>query len=256
MYIVKNTRFSKVVPNQPSEIMKIKFVKILLAFLCMLGIVGWSPFDWFTPDINEPTGSHEWIAKEMRTIGSQANNLDSKVLRLSLIAYINARQRGIAGKPYLTIIDYSKPSRERRLWVVNLRTGKVLFNTYVTHGKNSGTAHATSFSNQPGSLKSSMGVFVTTDSSYTGSNGYSLRLVGLERGINDNAYRRAIVFHGAWYANADVIRRYGALGRSWGCPTVGEKFARPLINTIKGHSLVFVYSDNNHWLRHSPFLAG
>lgn len=236
--------------------MKTNLVKFVLAFFVMLGIVGWSPFSFFYPEINEPVGSHEWISTEMQRINSQADNIDSEVLHLSLIAYLHARQQGLDQKQLLTIIDYSKPSTERRLWVVNLRTGRVLFNTYVTHGKNSGRTNATSFSNEPGSLKSSLGLFLTEEP-YTGSNGYSLRLVGLEPGINDNAYRRAIVVHGAWYADSDVIRRYGALGRSWGCPTVGEQVARPLINTIKERTLVFVYANHNRqWLNHSRYLVG
>lgn len=235
--------------------MKTNFIKYVLFLFAMLGIVGWSPFSFFYPNIREPIGSHEWIAQETHAIQSQAGNIDSEVLKLSLIAYLNARQRGLDHKQMLTIIDYSKPSTDKRLWVVNLRTGKVLFNTYVTHGRNSGKNNATSFSNEPGSLKSSLGLFLTEEP-YTGSNGYSLRLIGLEPGVNDNAYRRAIVFHGAWYANYDVIRKYGLLGRSWGCPTVGEKYAHPLIDTIKERTLVFVYSNNNRsWLRHSAFLA-
>ncbi len=230
--------------------------RYILSIFIFFSITGWGPFDIFLPTIKESPGTQAWIDKETRSINSQTNNLDSRVLKLSLNAYLNARRRGLDNKQLLTIIDYSKPSTEKRLWVVDLKRAKVLFNTWVTHGKNSGNVNATSFSNEPGSLKSSIGVFVTTREAYVGENGYSLRMQGLERGINDNAYRRDIVFHGAWYATGDVIRKYGLLGRSWGCPAVSEKTARPLIDTIKDNTLVVAYYPDRHWLRSSSFLAG
>ena len=233
--------------------MKIRYI---LFFVALLGIVGWGPFSFFFSSNNEPLGTQAWLNKEIKIIRSQAENIDPDVLRLSLIAYRKARQQGLADKQILTIIDYRKPSSDRRLWVVDVRNGKVLFNTWVSHGKNSGKERATSFSNQPGSLKSSIGVFRTTEKPYFGSNGYSLRLVGLEQGINHNAYKRAIVVHGAWYVDPGVVRKYGQLGRSWGCPAVSESLARPLINTIKENTLVFVYSDDRKWLNNSSFLAG
>ncbi|EKD55122.1 MAG: hypothetical protein ACD_60C00025G0019 [uncultured bacterium] len=230
-------------------------MRILLFFLIFFSLVGWGPFNLFPdPPIQEPAGSHVWLSKETRRINQQAGNINPRVLQLSLVAYLKARQRGMDHKQLLTIIDYSKPSTERRLWVVDLRNARVLFNTWVTHGKNSGKTDATSFSNQPGSLKSSLGVFLTTNETYVGSNGYSLRIQGLEHGINDNAYRRDIVFHGAWYAAGDVARRYGQLGRSFGCPAVSEDTAKPLINTIRNNTLVVAYYPDRHWLMNSTFL--
>jgi hypothetical protein len=236
--------------------MKAKIFKLLISFCTLLCIVGWGPFSFFTPQNNESPGTKAWLDKEVSIIDSQASNLDRDVLRLGLHAYLKARNQGLDQRQLLTIIDYSKPSSERRLWVIDLKRNRVLYNTYVSHGKNSGNLNATSFSNQPGSLKSSIGVFLT-ETSYTGSNGYSLRLMGLEPGINDNAYRRAIVIHGAWYAEQNVIQRYGQLGKSWGCPAVSDSLARPLINTIRERTLVFAYSDtNSQWLNHSPYLVG
>lgn len=191
----------------------------------------------------------------MQIINSQADNIDSHVLKAGLLAYIHARQQGLDNKHLLTIIDYSKPSSERRLWVLDLKNGKVLFNTWVSHGKNSGNVMATSFSNRSGSLKSSIGVFLTHGQPYYGGNGYSLRLSGLEPGINDNAYSRAIVVHGAWYVDPGVIKRFGQLGRSWGCPAVGVETAKPLINTIKDNTLVLMYYPDKKWIKHSTFLA-
>lgn len=221
----------------------------LLAFLSM---TGWGPFSFFN---REPVGSKAWLDLEVQEIDEQADNIDPKVLRLGLIAYAKARQYGLDDKQLVTIIDYSKPSTDRRLWVLDLKRNKVLFNTWVAHGKNSGILNATSFSNRPGSLQSSLGVFLTTNEAYMGENGYSLRLQGLEDGINNNAYNRAIVIHGAWYANPDVVKQYGSLGRSWGCPAVSEETARPLIDLIKDNTLVFSYYPDSKWLTHSPFLV-
>jgi hypothetical protein len=233
-----------------------KISNILLSILTICCLAGWGPFSFFSHTNNLPINSEEWLAEEMRAINKQASNIDQNVLKLSLIAYIRAHQRGMDSKQLLTIVDYSKPSAERRLWVIDLRHEKVLFNTWVTHGKNSGSVTATSFSNQPGSLKSSIGVFMTIDAPYVGSNGYSLRLIGLEHGINDNAYQRDIVVHGAWYADPTIAKKYGGLGRSWGCLAVSDKLARPLINTIKDKTLVFVYYPDRKWLNKSAFLIG
>lgn len=220
-------------------------------------LVGWGPFDWFfTKEIHTPPGTENWVDTEIEMISSQARNIDIKVLKLGLVAYINAKNQGLGQKDLLTIIDYSKPSIQRRLWVIDLKNDKVLFNTWVSHGKNSGKINATSFSNQPGSLKSSIGVFKTMSDPYMGSNGYSLRLVGLENGFNDRALQRYIVFHGAWYAHPDVIRKHGYLGRSWGCPAVSLDTVRPLINTIKDNSIVVVYYPDRKWINNSTFLAG
>lgn len=222
----------------------------------LLGSFGFSwPFSWLFSTPNTATfGTNEWVQKEIRLLKSQSGNIDDKVLRLGLTAYLNARKHGYAGKQVLTVIDYSKPSTERRLWVFDLKKNRTLFNTWVSHGKNSGGVNATSFSNSPGSLKSSIGVFLT-DETYTGKNGYSLRLRGLERGINDYAYSRAIVIHGAEYASANTLKTYGKIGRSWGCPAVGSSLAKPLINSIKEKSVVFAYYPDKRWLSRSSFLT-
>jgi hypothetical protein len=229
-------------------------MKNLFLSIALFATLGFGPFTFLSSDHSPSVGS-DWLSNEISHIYSQASNIDQKVLKLSLNAYMKARQRGLDGKQMLTIIDYSKPSTERRLWVVDVRSGKVLFNTWVSHGKNSGNLMATSFSNQSGSLKSSIGVFLT-DQPYMGHNGYSLRLSGLEAGINDNAFRRDIVVHGAWYVQPDVIKKYGQIGRSWGCPAVDPREAAPLINTIKNSTLVVVYYPDKNWLNHSTFLAG
>jgi hypothetical protein len=229
--------------------------KILFSVLIIFCLGGWGPFSFFTHTNTLPIGSEEWVSEEISAINRQASNIDPSVLRLSLIAYIRAHQRGMDNKQLLTIVDYSKPSTERRLWVVDLKHEKVLFNTWVTHAKNSGENTATSFSNQLGSLKSSIGLFMTTDEPYVGSNGYSLRLIGLEQGFNDNAYQRSILVHGAWYADSSFAQKYGELGRSWGCLAVSDRLVHPLINTIKDRTLIFVYYPDRKWLNRSAFLV-
>lgn len=230
--------------------------KNLLFIFAFVSIVGWGPFSIFessSSDNGAPVGSRAWLANETRVISSQVDGLSSEALKAGLMAYHNARAQGLDDKQMLTIIDYSKSSRERRLVVVDMKTQKVLFNTWVAHGKNSGGENATSFSNDPQSLKSSLGVFLTSDL-YSGKHGTSLRVRGLERGINDNAYRRSVVFHSAWYASGAVAKERG-LGRSWGCMAVSEDTIRPLINTIKGKTLVVAYYPDRNWLRKSSFLV-
>lgn len=212
------------------------------------------PFAWlFSVPNTAPFGTSQWLQKEMQILKPQASNIDDKVLRLSLIAYLNGRKHGYDNKQILTVIDYSKPSNVKRMWVFDLKKNRILFNTWVSHGKNSGGLYATSFSNNPGSLKSSIGVF-ETDEPYIGHNGYSLRLRGLEQGFNGSAYSRAVVIHGAAYVNPASIGSYGSVGRSWGCPAVSASLAKPLINTIKENSLLVAYYPDRHWLNSSRFL--
>lgn len=205
------------------------------------------------PKVASGTRASDWLAKETRVIGAQASSLSKGAVKAGLTAYQKARKEGLDSKEMLTIIDYSKSSGDRRLMVFDMKNQKVLFNTWVAHGKNSGAAKATSFSNDAQSLKSSLGVFMTSDV-YDGKHGESLRVQGLEPGTNDNAYRRAIVFHSAQYVGADVARSRGMVGRSWGCMAVDPATIKPLINTIKGKTLVVAYYPDKKWLSHSSFL--
>lgn len=188
------------------------------------------------------------------TILKQASDLDPKVLKLGMKAYENARQQGMDTQGILTIIDYSKPSAERRLWVIDLLHASVPFYTYVAHGKGSGDTYSTHFSNSSQSYTSSLGVFLTGQP-YYGKNGYSLRLQGLEPGINDKASQRAIVMHPAWYVSNDFVKKYGRLGRSWGCPALDQTVANEIISTIQKGSIVFAYYPEQDWLNHSKYLV-
>ena len=178
------------------------------------------------------------------------------MLRLALGAVTCATRLGdIKAPPTLTVIDYSLPSVERRLWVFDLSDGSLLFRELVAHGRNTGENMATRFSDLMNSRQSSIGMFVTADT-YVGNNGYSLRLDGLERGFNANARERAIVMHGAPYVDAKLAATQGRIGRSWGCPALREAVARPVIDTIRGGGVVFSYYPDSNWLKSSRFLNG
>ncbi|WP_434354855.1 murein L,D-transpeptidase catalytic domain family protein [Parasalinivibrio latis] len=140
-----------------------------------------------------------------------------------------------------TIIDYSQPSSKKRFWIIDSRKKKVLLSSYVSHGKNSGQLYARHFSNVVDSHQTSLGVFRTGET-YIGKHGYSLRLDGLSKGKNDNARRRAIVIHGADYANPGVIKKAGQLGRSWGCPALPTYLAKKAIDMIKNGTYIYAYS--------------
>ena len=168
-------------------------------------------------------------------------DIDWQVFSTAFEAAAAAVGRGDAVDPAtLTVIDFTRPSTQKRMWVFDLRSHALLFDEWVSHGRGSGQAMATSFSNEPETNKSSLGLF-RTGGAYMGKNGYSLRLDGLEPGINDRARERAIVMHGAPYVNVAVARVQGYLGRSLGCPAVRPEIARPLIDTVKDGGLLFAY---------------
>jgi hypothetical protein len=176
-----------------------------------------------------------------RRLAAVADGPHSGVLDAALAAYDRALRLGVVSNPrLLTVIDYGRPSVEPRLWVLDVDAGTVVFRELVAHGRRSGENMATLFSNDADTHMTSLGLFVT-DASYMGSNGYSLRLRGLDPGVNDNAYERAIVIHGASYVSPVVAKSLGRLGRSWGCPAVSLGVARPLIDRIKGGSVVYAH---------------
>jgi hypothetical protein len=179
----------------------------------------------------------------------RARGLSPQVLAMALDAVACARSRGVFGRDdLLTIIDYSLPSTEPRLWVLDLERGEVLFHELVAHGQGTGENYATRFSNVKDSKQTSLGLFLT-GGTYIGGNGYSMKLKGLDQGVNDLAEERHIVMHGAWYVSAEHARRQGRLGRSWGCPALSEDVAPRVIDTIKGGSFVFSYSGTDSWYK-------
>ncbi|TCV93280.1 L,D-transpeptidase-like protein [Luteibacter rhizovicinus] len=182
-----------------------------------------------------------------------APSADPKVIGLAVRASACAQGQGMAPSEKLAVIDYSKPSSEPRLWVFDTVKRKLLFQELVAHGRNSGDALSTRFSNAPESLASSIGLF-RTSSAYEGKNGYSLRMDGLERGVNDHAFDRALVIHGAVYVSESMARAAGRIGRSWGCPAVRVAVAHKLIDALKDGQMVFSYYPDKRWLSSSAFL--
>jgi len=181
--------------------------------------------------------------------------LNRRAVELAQKGFEKLKEQGvILNDSIISIIDFSLPSTEKRLYVVDLKNYEILYNTYVAHGRNSGTVMANSFSNSPSSYKSSPG-FYKTLGTYNGKHGYSLKLQGLEKGINDNAYERAIVMHGAEYVNPAFISRQGYIGRSQGCPAVSPEEATPIINTIKDGTCLFIYSPTASYQQHSSILS-
>ncbi|HAT7071798.1 TPA: hypothetical protein JAN90_03235 [Legionella pneumophila] len=194
------------------------------------------------------------INAQVQHLSHKAPQLNKKVLKLALTAYKNASKRGAVKKPVLTVIDYSLPSNKQRMWVFDLRNERLLYNTYVAHGKNSGVNLARSFSNRESSKQSSLGTYITKNT-YIGHKGYSLNLQGLDRGFNDNAYNRRVVIHGAWYVEPEFIKKAGRAGLSWGCPAIAQTLAKPVINTIKNGSVVFAYYPDKKFLSNSGYLV-
>lgn len=184
-----------------------------------------------------------------------APTLSPKAIEAALLSLVRLEASGAPVRnDVLAIIDYTKASTERRFWVFDLIHRRVLFQELAAHGRNSGDQMAVRFSNAPSSLMSNIGALLTGDT-YVGKHGLSLRLQGLEKGINDNCLARAIVIHGAAYVSEVVAQTKGRIGRSWGCPAVRPEVSRNLIEALQGGALVLAYYPDQFWLRNST-LAG
>ncbi len=195
------------------------------------------------------------LQRALRRMSGLAPDVDPGVLALALEARSCAVRNGdVAADARLAVIDYSRPSTERRLWVFDMSSERLLHHEYVAHGSGSGENFAKHFSNNEGSYQTSLGLYRTAET-YIGKNGYSLRMDGLDPGFNDNARPRAIVMHGAWYANPDLIRTQGRLGRSQGCPALREQVAKVVIDELKQRNLVFAYANDAAWLRDGSSFA-
>lgn len=228
-------------------------LKLVLTFIhiLLIGSIGLTP-SAIAQNETLPKGQ-ALFAAHLQKLHHHAPTINSEVLKLAMNAFEHAYLEGHVKKPYLTIIDYSLPSSEKRMWVFDIEHDKLLFQTHVAHGVGSGSLFATHFSNLPQSKESSLGTYVT-EQTYFGGKGYSLNLQGLEIGYNSNAYRRRVVMHGAWYVEPNFIKSQGRAGRSWGCPAISTKLARPIINAIKGGSILFAYYPDKAYLNHSNYV--
>lgn len=182
-------------------------------------------------------------------------NLAHSGLQKNVFEYaLRGWQKMDTTKSIISIVDLSQPSNKKRLYIVDLVNKKLLFNTYVSHGQNSGDLMATQFSNTNSSFQSSLGFYQTLNT-YMGKHGLSLQLKGLEKGFNDNVYNRNIVLHGADYVCEDFIRKNGRLGRSQGCPAVPYADSKNIIELVKGGTCLFVYAPNDNYLKNSAYLT-
>jgi len=154
----------------------------------------------------------------------------------------------------VTIADYSQSSNKKRLYVIDLKNRKLLFNTYVAHGRNTGDEFAKSFSNVEGSLKSSLGFYITEHPIIGSHTGFALLINGVEKGFNDNAIKRAIIIHGADYASENYIKKNGRLGRSWGCPALPTVMNKLIIERIKGGTCLFIYNPDKKYICSSSLI--
>jgi len=210
-------------------------VKIFCAIVSIIILAGCKPgyreekLDKISPEYK----------KELRKLYNECR-LSGKI-RFDIFrhALIGSKYIKLDNKNIITIIDFTKPSNKKRFFVIDTIKKKILFNTCVAHGKNTGMKHSKHFSNKNESKKSSLGFF-KTDNAYNGKHGYSLRLDGMEKGINHNARSRSIVIHGADYVSPGFIEKYGRAGRSWGCPALPVKIAKPVIDVIKNGSCLYV----------------
>ncbi len=188
----------------------------------------------------------------LENLSEKHENLPSRTaLDLAMEGYQKLENQ--LANPVLTVIDFSLPSTEKRLWVIDMKQQDILLNTVVSHGRNSGMLMAEKFSNNPESYQSSLGFYKTAET-YQGKHGYSLRLDGLEKGFNDQARNRAIVLHGADYAREEVAKMSGRLGRSLGCPAVPTELSQEVIDLIKNGSLLFIFGQDPSYLNQLPFL--
>lgn len=240
-----------------NRIVYILFLAVLVASAPIIG--GCQPS--FRPEpfvrLPQPPARHIPL---LQTIGPvQALYLECRLagkLRFDIFenAMYGYRRLRFPEKNIITIIDFTRPSSEKRLFVIDLAQKKILYHTYVAHGVNSGYLYPVRFSNEMNSKESSLG-FYETGETYTGKYGYSLRLDGLERGINDMARERDIVMHGADYVGRNVVRAFGCVGRSWGCPALPESLSATIIETIKDGTCLYIYADDKDYIAHSRYVV-
>lgn len=207
-----------------------------------------------TTEVLSPVNEQKEIKDEsLALLQDSAPDANPEVIAMAYSALQCASAHGMESSDRLAVIDYSLPSTQPRLWVFDLESGTLLYREHVAHGRNSGGNMTTKFSNVEGSFASSLGLFRTRET-YVGSNGYSMRMDGLEPGFNDQARSRAIVMHGAPYVDVNAAQKQGRLGRSLGCPAVREGVARQMIDTLKNGQFIFSYYPDPEWLSRSRYL--
>ncbi len=216
---------------------------------------------FLTPVLNRAGSEMPYQVSDIKSdIYSELNlseyGLSNEVFQLALTGYNKLEAEGRLENPgIITIVDFSQSSKNKRMYVIDFLNHKLLFNTLVAHGKNTGEEYAKNFSNKLGTLKSSLGFYVTKNHVMGATVGLSLIIQGMEKGFNDNAISRQIIMHGADYATEDFIRKNGRLGRSYGCPSLPPDLIKPVIETIENGSCLFIYYPDSDYLHKSSLLS-
>ena len=219
--------------------------KFVMPAMVTVGILLLTPMLFYQPT----TAATKINVHELLT---KAPGLNPDALHMGIKSLHYAEQEHkVKNHDLLTVIDFTKPSSVKRLWVFDLKHATVLMNTYTTQGKNSGLVYATDFSNRNNSLKTSLGAYVTLGT-YHGHHGLSMRLQGIEKGINDNALRRAIIVHPAWYATPEYVSAHHRAGRSWACFALNPALSKQFIQLTRGGSVIFAYADSE---KNDPYLV-
>ncbi|MBA0884527.1 murein L,D-transpeptidase catalytic domain family protein [Flavobacterium undicola] len=231
---------------------------LLLAFLLMSANVFFSKANTKTVvlksnvlKVNEGLNAEE-VYSNLHSANFSLPKLES--FKEALNGFYKLKNQGLVSRNIITLIDFSLSANTKRLWVIDLDTDTILLHSLVAHGRNTGDEYANSFSNAPESYKSSLGFYVTGEV-YNGKHGKSLKLDGLEKGINDNARDRAVVVHGADYVSSSFIQNNKRLGRSLGCPAIPIEITNELISTIKGKSCLFIYYPSDSYKRSSKLIS-
>jgi hypothetical protein len=226
------------------EMKKILLIAILLVFYPVL----------------ERVGSEELSGMEGKTdiysfLNLSQYGLSNEAYQLAIKGFNKLKESGqLLNSSILTIIDFSQSSTKKRMYVIDLYKKALLFNTYVAHGRNTGEEFADRFSNIPGTFQSSLGFYLTENMAIGSKVGLSLILKGLEKGINDKAQEREIIIHGADYATEDFIHKNGRLGRSYGCPSLPPDLIKPVAETIKEGTCLFIYHHDDNYIHKSSVL--
>ena len=245
---------------------KIFLHSCLFLFFCTLSAISHSPAYSGNKNGHSGYAPDDEISLAVKTQAFETNllqiyqqaaldktNLNLTVFRKALVGYYNMQRKPYPIiKPLLTIIDFSRSSRQKRLWVVDLKNNKLLYHTWVAHGRGTGNEFARYFSNEPNSFKSSLGFYLTAQT-YQGKHGLSLKINGLDKNYNTNALARAVVIHGADYVSENFVKQYGRLGRSLGCPALPVKETPAIINKIKNNTCLYIYGSDQKYA--SPYLT-
>lgn len=211
------------------------------------------------PVLEKAVSEEPYILEDKTDVYSFLNlsnlGLSKEAYQFAVKGFNKLKEQGkLLNSSILTIIDFSQPSNNKRMYVIDLYKKALLFNTYVAHGKNTGNEYAEKFSNIPGTLQSSLGFYITENMAIGSKVGLSLILKGIEKGINDKAREREIIIHGADYATEDFIKKNGRLGRSFGCPSLPPDLIKPVAESIKDGTCLFIYKHDENYLNKSTVL--